>query len=90
MYQTTSYFHEGGRPKDAEKRGWLPHQVDWDVRISFAIRWFDSEEAADAYAETVRKQGRTYNGGYMHGAGLGRDKSWDRAVNGVPCYAVTD
>lgn len=72
--------------------GYLPHQVDWDVRICFAIRWFDSEEAADAYDKVVKAEGRTYNGGYFHGSPLGRDKSWDRKDDSgkTIAFAVTD
>ena len=52
--------------------------VEIDERTCFGIVWFDTEEAADAYAKVVTDKGTTYNGGWFHGMPCGRDKSWDR------------
>jgi hypothetical protein len=54
---------------------------DQEGRAAFGIKWFDSEEKANAYAEIVRREGRTYNGGYFHGMSCGRDESFDYVVN---------
>lgn len=72
-----------------------PHPVDARVehesRICFGISWFRTEAEAREYAEYVREQGWTYNGGYFHGMPCGRAPSWDKdhPVHGR-IYAVTD
>jgi hypothetical protein len=56
----------------------LEGRSEYDGRICFAIRLFDTEADADAYAELVKQAGITYNGGFYHGCNCGRDTSWDR------------
>lgn len=68
----------------------IPGCVEGESRCCFGIKWFDDEAKADAYAAEVRAEGRTYNGGWYHGLPCGRDKTWDRLVDGVQLYAVTD
>lgn len=64
--------------------------VDRDIRTCFSIAFFATEQEADEYAKFVEEHGYTYNGGYFDGRPCGRDKSFDRDVNGVKQYAVTD
>jgi hypothetical protein len=68
----------------------LDGYVDCDIRICFAINWFDSEKHAQKAAEYVRGEGTTYNGGMFHGMPCGRDKTWDTERDGRKLYAVTD
>lgn len=73
------------KPKTAKELA--PKPVERDIRISFAIAWFLSEEDAAAFAAAYPS---TYNGGWSHGAKTGRDKSWDKTTpEGVKHYAVT-
>lgn len=60
----------------------IPKPVMRDERISFGIKWFLTEEDAQAYAKA--HSGATYNGGWFHGMSCGRDKSWDMEVK--PCH----
>ena len=61
-----------------------------DSRICFGIKFYDSEEKAEAYAKVVRMQGDAYNGGWFHGMACGRDTSFDYVrKDGVKLYAVT-
>jgi hypothetical protein len=81
----------------------VPTPVLRDERISFGIKWFLTEEDAQAYAKA--HSGATYNGGWFHGMSCGRDDSWDMEVKawhhdrdkldrsipiGTKLYAVTD
>lgn len=78
--------------KAAPKAEVMPTPVKHDGRICFGIMFFTSEEDAQLAASIVRKQGRTYNGGYFHGMPCGREKSrdyFDKEL-GVQLYAVTD
>jgi hypothetical protein len=65
-------------------------KVAEEQRICFGITWFATEEEADKYAQEVKAKGRTYNGGFMDGMPCGRDKGFDRVVDGIKQYAVTD
>ena len=61
-----------------------------DSRICFGIFYFDNEEDAKVCASRVRKDGRTYNGGWFHGMPCGREPSRDYTdTAGVKWYAVT-
>ena len=69
----------------------LPEPVKRDTRICFSIAYFTSEADANRYADYVRKQGITYNGGWFDGMPCGRDKGWDRVDPELgQLYAVTD
>lgn len=69
----------------------LDQAVDRDERICFGIVWFATEDLANKYAAQVRKEGRTYNGGFFHGMPCGRDTSWDQKDESgkVIAFAVT-
>ena len=68
----------------------LKGYVDTDVRICFAIAWFESEESAQEATKDESVKGSTYNGGMFHGMQCGRDKTWDRTDDkGRKLYAVT-
>ncbi len=73
----------------AVPKGFVP-PVEVDSRICFGIQWFETEEAADAYAAEVKRKGITYNGGFYHGMPCGRDTGWDKEKDGRKLYAVTD
>jgi|TARA_R110000751_G_scaffold188986_1_gene294925 hypothetical protein len=64
--------------------------VSSDIRISFAIAYFDSEESAQEASADENAKGNTYNGGMFHGMQCGRDKTWDHTDDkGRKLYAVT-
>ena len=63
--------------------------VESESRICFGIVWFASEEDAQEYHEVVRKNGETYNGGWMDGCRCGRAENYDKVVDGKTLYAVT-
>ncbi len=69
----------------------LPVPVKTQSRICFGIAWFSTLSDAMTYAAYVEAKGYTYNGGFFHGMGCGRDESFDYtdAVLGK-LYAVTD
>ena len=67
----------------------LPSPVERDIRICFAIYYFETEEDAQRYHSYVRKKGFTYNGGWFHGMRCGRESRWDKTVDGKKLYAVT-
>lgn len=68
----------------------LKGYVDCDIRICFAISWFDSEESAQEAHKYVTERDYRYNGGMFHGMQCGRDKTWDRTnEKGRKLYAVT-
>ena len=67
----------------------LPKHVDWDVRICFSIKWFETEEDALIYHSHVQDNDIRYVGGWYHDRRCGRDKGWDREVDGKMRYAVT-
>ena len=80
-------------PKDEQmpKDKTIPTAVKRDSRTCFGISWFTSEEDATAYSDAVRAAGRTYNGGFMHGLPLGRDRTWDYVDADLgPLFASTD
>lgn len=61
-----------------------------EVRICFAIEWYELKEDAELSAKITRKQGNYYNGGMFHGMLCGRDKNWDHTDDeGTKWYAVT-
>lgn len=65
--------------------------VKRDSRTCFGISWFATEEEADEYAKSVREQGITYNGGFMHGLPCGRDTAFDYVdTEHGRLFAVTD
>ena len=68
----------------------VPAPVETEERICFGLAWFRTEAEADAYGAEMRRQGRTFNGGYFHGMACGRCKTWDKVhpVHGK-LYAVT-
>lgn len=51
-----------------------------DSRICFGIKWFLTEEEAQAFAAYIRERGDTYNGGWFHGMACGRDESFDYVI----------
>ena len=65
--------------------------IKTDVRICFAIEFFDTEEEASRYHDHVRKEGWTYNGGFFDGKPCGREERFDHfdAELGKQLYAVT-
>lgn len=63
-------------------------RVDCEVRICFAISWFDNEELANQAGEASAKV-NTYNGGWFHGMACGRDHGFDKVVDGKKLFAVT-
>lgn len=69
----------------------IPKAVKVEGRNCFGIAYFTSEADAQEYADEVRRQGLTYNGGFFHGKPCGRDETWDHvdAEHGQ-LYAVTD
>jgi hypothetical protein len=69
----------------------LPFPVKVDSRICFGIMYFTSEADADLMGKHVMEQGRTYNGGYMHGVPCGREASRDYVDAELgQLYAVTN
>ena len=77
-------------PKATKKVNATPTPVEMDSRICFGIHYFNTADDAEAYAKVVSGRGDTYNGGYNHGRGCGRDESWDYTNKaGVKLFAVT-
>lgn len=63
--------------------------VKLDVRICFAIRYFDDEETAKA-AGLASAAVNTYNGGMFDGMACGRDPGFDYTTpEGRKLFAVT-
>jgi len=61
-----------------------------DVRICFAIEWYELEEDAELANKLTRKAGNCYNGGWFHGMPCGRDRGFDHTDDeGTKWYAVT-
>jgi hypothetical protein len=48
-----------------------------EERRCFGIAWFATEAEAQVFAQAVRALGRTYNGGFFHGAPCGRNPGFD-------------
>lgn len=69
----------------------LPIPVRTESRICFGISYFVTEEEADIYAQHIREEGHTYNGGWFHGTPCGRAINFDRPAKGdePALYAVT-
>jgi hypothetical protein len=68
----------------------IPTPVKTDSRVCFAIKWFTTKADANTYGAMVRRQGQTYNGGFMHGMSCGRDTSWDYVDADIgPLFGVT-
>ena len=68
----------------------LRKKAEYDGRICFCIYWHTNEAEAEEHGALVRKAGYTYNGGYFHGTGCGREKYRDYTdKEGVRHYAVT-
>jgi hypothetical protein len=65
----------------------LPEPVGSDSRTCFGIKYFATEADAETFAAAIK--GQTYNGGFFHGMACGRDRSFDRTVDGARQYAVT-
>lgn len=70
----------------------IPAPVRREGRSAFGLSYFTSEADADAYAQHVREQGLTYNGGFFHGMPCGREPGRDSIdqTTGAKLYAVTD
>ena len=64
-------------------------KVDSEQRICFGLEWYDDPAEAGSRAKEVRNQGREYNGGMLHGKPCGRERHFDREVDGVKWYAVS-
>ena len=67
----------------------LKGYVDTDIRICFAIAWFDSEESAQEATKDKQVENSTYNGGMFHGMRCGREERFDYIKEGRKLYAVT-
>lgn len=67
----------------------LPTPVGQDSRTCFGILFFAAEDEAAAYSAHVRASGQAYNGGFFDGMACGRDRAFDREVDGQRQYAVT-
>jgi hypothetical protein len=67
--------------------------VKQDIRICFAIEYYDDEAEAEARSEQVKSQGLTYVGGWHDGQPCGRERGRDITdgwnPNGKTLYAVT-
>jgi hypothetical protein len=69
----------------------VPTPVETDVRCAIAVYWYATEAEAEAMAAIMKAEGRTYVGGWNHGALCGRDKGFDYTTkDGQRLYAVTD
>ena len=68
----------------------LPQPVKIESRICFGVAYFKTEAEATAYSKAVIKKGHTYNGGFFHGMGCGREKQRDYVDPDLgQLYAVT-
>jgi hypothetical protein len=61
-----------------------------EQRICFGIMWFTSQKDAAIAHDTVRRQGRTVNGGFFDGMACGRAPEWDYEEDGIKYFAVTN
>jgi hypothetical protein len=84
-----TWHNNGSRIEFTTKDGRATSTVCVDNRIAFGIAWFFSEEDAAIAHDAVCEENRTYNGGFSHGMPCGRDRNWDRQMDGVQQYAVT-
>lgn len=65
--------------------------VKREGRICFGIQYYDDEAEAEREGRKVFDSGRTFNGGFFHGAPCGRSKRFDHIdkETGKQLYAIT-